>query len=273
MRNAAKVTLLIALTLTSFVVAQSDTLRLDAVLMESSDLLQGGDSEAALSLLKSHEADYSSSPQFLNNLAMAHLSNSDPISALTILRQLVDSDPIFGVVAHNLIELELRTTVTPTETINPILFVQSENSDDELDNTASAHMSEEAPSLLQYKGLNDQELVRIALREQILAWAEAWSSKQLEVYLEFYSSDYLPAGATSHREWRISRSVALNQPSETEVEISEIEIYIDGNTATASFEQNYRSGNYSDRVKKTLVYSYLDDNWKIVSETFRAIEE
>ena len=77
--------------------AQSSNLQLNAVLIESSDLLQAGESQAALVLLKRYETDYSNQPEFLNNLAIAYLGESQPIEAITILRQLVEADPVFSI--------------------------------------------------------------------------------------------------------------------------------------------------------------------------------
>lgn len=282
MRNPAKFGCLIAVVaLANLSFAQSGNLELDAILVESSDLMQSGDSEAALALLKRYEADYSSSPEFLNNLAVAYLGTADPISALTILRQLVDSDPVFSIVAHNLIELEMQTADGPPETINPVLFVQSTQSffEAEMENIEAFNIADYAGDIesvvLQTSPTpmsTHLQVLRTALQEQTFAWAAAWSSKDLEAYLGFYASDFLPDEVTSNSEWRIGRSVALNKSGEIQVEVSEFEIFIDSTTATARFEQLYSSSNYSDRVKKTLVYSHVDERWKIVSETSTPIE-
>lgn len=282
MRNSTKFAVLIAaLALTNPGIAQSGNLGLDAVLIESSDLMQSGDSATALALLKRYEADYSSEPEFLNNLAVAHLGVADPVSAITILRQLVESDPIFSIVTHNLIELEMQSSDGPPDTISPVLFVQSTQSffEAELANIEASAFdnprSTARPIVAQATpppASTHIEVIRNALQDLTLAWAEAWSAKNLETYFDFYAQDFLPTEATSHREWRIGRSVALNKPGAIEIDISGLTIDINGNNATARFEQHYSSSNYSDRVEKTLLYSYLDGKWKIVSETSIPIE-
>ena len=105
-----------------------------------------------------------------------------------------------------------------------------------------------------------------------MAWAAAWSAKDLEAYLGFYAPDYLPVDATSNREWRINRSAALRKPGDIQVDLANITTNIDANRAEVSFEQSYRSINYSDRVNKTLIYTYQDERWKIVSETSTEID-
>lgn len=283
MRNSVRFSFLAILAVANFAFAQSSNLELDAVLIESSDLMQTGDSEAALALLKRYEADFSSRPEFLNNLAVAYLGTADPISAVTILRQLVDSDPVFSIVAHNLIELEMQSTDARPETINPVLFVQSTQSffASEMENIEAINIAEDSvssrvevitPHFNETPTSTHLEIVETTIQDITEDWADAWSAKNLESYLGFYTSDYHPDDITSNREWRIGRSAALNKPGEIQVGTSELEIEIDGNSASVVFEQYYSSNNYSDRVEKTLVYSYLDGGWKIISETSTPIE-
>lgn len=281
MRNSAKIVLLAGMALTHFCIAQNSNLELDALLIESSDLMQAGDSQAALALLKRYEQDYSSSPEYLNNLAVAYLGTADAVAAVTILRQLVDSDPIFSIVAHNLIELEMQTAQGPPETINPVLFVQSTESFFEAEIESLGNNNLEQPSSDQVFSSSTNspapisthlQVLRGALQQQTLAWAQAWSNKNLEAYLGFYADTFQPADGSSSREWRIGRSVALSKPGEIQVEVSDFNVFIDGNTATARFTQDYQSSNYADQVEKTLVYSYIDARWKIISETSIPIE-
>lgn len=281
MANSTKFVLLSTLFLANLGMAQSSNLELDALLIESSDLMQSGQAENALALLKRYEEDYSTHPEFLNNLAVAYLGTADPVAAVTILRQLVDSDPVFSIVAHNLIELDMQSAEGPPETINPVLFVQSTQSffEAEMENIEAINIAEASsePSIVPARAapapiLTHLQILRDALEEQTLEWAADWSAKDLEAYLNHYAADFLPADATSAREWRISRSVALNKPGDILVEISDFDVFIDGNIATARFEQRYESSNYADRVEKTLVYSYLGDSWKISSETSIPIE-
>jgi ketosteroid isomerase-like protein len=281
MANSTKFVLLSTLFLANHGMAQSSNLELDALLIESSDLMQSGQAENALALLKRYEEDYSAHPEFLNNLAVAYLGTADPVAAVTILRQLVDSDPVFSIVAHNLIELEMQSAEGPPETINPVLFVQSTQSffEAEMENIEAINIAEASsePSIVPARAApapisTHLQILRDALEDQTLEWAADWSAKDLEAYLNHYAADFLPADATSAREWRISRSVALNKPGDILVEISDFDVFIDGNIATARFEQRYESSNYADRVEKTLVYSYLGDSWKISSETSIPIE-
>lgn len=268
-------------------VAQISFVQLDAVLIESSDLMQAGNQQAALALLKRYEENFSSQPEFLNNLAVAYLGNSQPLEALTILRQLVDSDPVFSIVSHNLLELELQIAEGPPETLNPVLFVQSTQSffDTELaelsetiDPSASAPIilaAQNTAQIVPASGSSDigqPSVVDSTLRELTESWAQAWSNGEVDAYLNFYTEDFQPDPGTSHDQWRGDRDAALTRSGEISVNLSEIDVQIEGNTARVDFLQSYRSSNYSDSVRKTLVYSYADERWKVISETSIALE-
>lgn len=264
--------------------AQISVVQLDAVLIESSDLMQAGNQEAALALLKRYEENFSSQPEFLNNLAVAYLGNSQPLEALTILRQLVDSDPIFSIVSHNLLELELQIAEGPPETLNPVLFVQSTQSffETELaDLSESIDPSADEPIILASQRTDEIApesdntnaiVVSPALLELTESWAQAWSSREVEAYLNYYAEDYQPDPNTSHDQWRGNRDAALTRSGEISVAVSEIDVQIEASIARVEFLQSYRSSNYSDSVRKTLVYSYADERWKIISETSIALE-
>ncbi|MEQ8955010.1 MAG: hypothetical protein RL120_12840, partial [Gammaproteobacteria bacterium] len=69
---------------------------LDALLLESSNLMQEGRIEEALILLEGAKPGYGDSREFMNNLAIAYRGNSQPEEALSIFRELVDMDPLFS---------------------------------------------------------------------------------------------------------------------------------------------------------------------------------
>ena len=118
--------LLVAMTLmTGSISAQAQTLPLDELLAQSSELLLKDQSQEALELLKAHENTYSSSREYMNNLAIAYLGTDKPKFAFAILRQLINQDPACNIIAHNLLEMELEIAGAGTDKITPALFLQS----------------------------------------------------------------------------------------------------------------------------------------------------
>ena len=122
---------------------------LNALLLESSDLLQSGKIEEALVLLQKNEDKYNENREFMNNLAVAYLGNSQPDIALSIFRQLVDVDPMYSIITHNLLEMELQISGVGAEKVSPVLFVQTVESyfDDQLNRRDSnLQLANERPS-------------------------------------------------------------------------------------------------------------------------------
>lgn len=271
--------------------AQYGVIELDAVLLESSELLQNGQPEQALALMQRNQSRFGNSPEFINNLAVAYLGNAQPDQAISLLRQLLDSDPVFGILAHNLVELELQRPDPAPSTVNPVLFVQSSQSffnaelastTQPLDSTLSpsptlpapqpvvesSAVPTERPTASTSSPNNEFTLELIRITE---TWAEAWSAKDLTAYLGSYAEDFTPDSATSHAQWRRAREQALARPGEISVQLEDIEVQSAGSNMQVRFTQAYRSATYSDLVVKTLLFSQLDGRWKIVSETSAAI--
>ena len=101
---------------------------LDEVLFESSEHLRVGKVVEALEFLVEHENRFGQEQEFRNNLAIAYLGNNQAAKALEIVSDVVDSDPLFSIIAHNYLELELAAGGNKTDRFNPILFVQSVDS-------------------------------------------------------------------------------------------------------------------------------------------------
>ncbi len=98
-------------------------------------------------------------------------------------------------------------------------------------------------------------------------WATAWSSKDVDGYLASYTSNFRPSNGASHRAWADYRRDRLTKPKVIEVDLSNIRISFNSDTsASATFNQKYRSDNYRDEVTKELVLTSVDGQWRIVSE-------
>ena len=100
-----------------------------------------------------------------------------------------------------------------------------------------------------------------------MAWARAWSGQRVGDYLSFYASSFVPPGGDSRSDWEELRRQRLTTPEFIEVTLSGFETRIDGPIrAMVSFDQEYRSSTFEDRVAKTLELVREGDLWKILSE-------
>lgn len=108
------------------------------------------------------------------------------------------------------------------------------------------------------------------VKEVVSNWAAAWSARDVDGYLSFYSSKFEVPGALSRDKWESQRRQRITNKKSIEVVVNNlnIEVSADGNTATAtaSFDQEYKSDNFKEQTKKTLRMAKEDGRWKITSE-------
>ncbi len=231
---------------------------LNALLLESSNLMQEGRIEEALILLEGAKNSYDDSREFMNNLAVAHLGNSQPEEALSIFRSLVDQDPLYSIIAHNLLEMELQISESRPEQINPVLFVQSVDS---YYDEGSAQAFKDSGS-----ELSTNSSIQENIQKQVEMWAFHWSDKDIISYLSMYSRDFIGQQGENMSQWARARRAPLSKPGNISVQVSNFNTRIIDNDVHVSFDQNYNSSNYSDRVRKQLVFTNEEQGWKIIRE-------
>ncbi len=109
-----------------------------------------------------------------------------------------------------------------------------------------------------------------AVNAMIQAWADAWRSKNTEGYLGYYADNFTPEGLPSKQAWIAQRKERLNKPGVIELELQNLNISTQEQSASASFVQIYKSKGYSDKVNKTLQFERVGNDWRIVKETSSA---
>lgn len=292
--HVAKLTFKI-LTLLSFAYGtnvHAENLQLDATLFESSELMQSGRVSDALALLKGVESEYSDSREYLNNLAVAYLGNSQPEEALSIFRQLVDNDPLYSIITHNLLEMELQISETRPENIKPVLFVQTVDSffTGEITQTQSpvTQRSElSASSSLNSEAINNTNLVNnndtsrprptvsaqqqiqhgIIAKAAISNWTSSWSKKDYANYMRTYSSEFTGPKGENYQKWSEARKWALSKPGAISIDVNNLTTEsITPDRITVVFDQRYNSQNYSDEVQKEITLIRENADWKILKE-------
>ena len=102
----------------------------------------------------------------------------------------------------------------------------------------------------------------------ISRWAQAWSARDVDAYLAAYASDYTADGM-SRSDWEAQRRARITAPKRIEVQISGLKIEQQGDTASATFQQAYRSDRLSSTATKTLKLALQSGQWRIVGESSR----
>ena len=105
-------------------------------------------------------------------------------------------------------------------------------------------------------------------------WAKAWSSQDVDLYLERYSDEFLPPKGLSREVWESQRKIRLASPDYIKVNLSDIKInYHEENFADIEFIQHYQSNTYTDTVKKSLSMQNIEGDWLIVAEKVIEIDQ
>ncbi|HET7832405.1 MAG TPA: outer membrane protein assembly factor BamE [Gallionella sp.] len=98
------------------------------------------------------------------------------------------------------------------------------------------------------------------------AWAEAWSSRNIDGYLAAYKPDFAPAGM-SRKAWEKQRRDRIGKSQKIELGLGNLNIRMhDATHATVKFIQNYRSASYQDNIRKTLTLEKVGNAWLIAGE-------
>jgi uncharacterized protein (TIGR02266 family) len=106
-----------------------------------------------------------------------------------------------------------------------------------------------------------------AVSETIGLWASAWSDRDVDRYLSFYSSSFQPQGPVNLQQWKAQRWERLSAPAFIKISVSGLEIdRTDRNHVRAVFLQSYRSDRFNDSVQKTLDLVWEASSWKIERE-------
>lgn len=104
-----------------------------------------------------------------------------------------------------------------------------------------------------------------AIESAVNQWAKAWSARDANAYLAAYASDYAADGMT-RSSWEAQRRERVSSPKSIEVQLSDMSIDQQGDTASATFRQAYRSDRFSSTVTKTLKLMLQNGQWRIVDE-------
>lgn len=98
------------------------------------------------------------------------------------------------------------------------------------------------------------------------SWAKAWSAKDVNGYLGYYTADFQPGSNQPHKAWAEDRRARIEGKGSINVKIDGPKVSIDGNTATVKFRQQYSSDHLHSNGPKTLVLTKHAGKWLIKQE-------
>ena len=106
-----------------------------------------------------------------------------------------------------------------------------------------------------------------AVTAAVQAWASAWAAKDMKAYLAAYDKSFDPPGRQSRAAWEKEREARIVGKSKISVKLSDINVSVQGDEATARFRQAYSADSLNVSSRKTLDLVHNNGRWTIVRES------
>jgi len=214
-------------------------------------------------------------PEPFNNLAVLYAEKGQFRLAKEILEQAIKTNPSY-LTAH--INLGDIFTKMASEAYNKALEIDKSN------NIAITKLSM-ITQLFNYnpntkntvidsiKTKKEPKITKLSKKElekrilnSIENWKTAWESKDIESYLNAYSSNFIYPNNMTKSEWEKYRTNRIVPKKIINISISNIKLKFKKETITATFTQNYKSGRLNQTSNKSLTFVGDDGRWLILEE-------
>ena len=215
-------------------------------------------------------------PEPFNNLAVLYAEKGQFRLAKEILEQAIKTNPSY-LTAH--INLGDIFTKMASEAYNKALEIDKSN------NIAITKLSM-ITQLFNYnpntkntviKSIEAIEKIKIVklskkeLKKNILNlienWKASWENKDMENYLNSYSSDFIYPNDMTRSEWEKYRANRILSKKLISISISNMKLKFKEEKIIATFNQNYISGKLNQTSIKSLIFIEEDGRWLIFQET------
>jgi murein L,D-transpeptidase YafK len=101
-------------------------------------------------------------------------------------------------------------------------------------------------------------------------WRRSWEEGDVQTYIGCYHSGFTGRGMDIQA-WKNYKQDIFKRTVEREVQLSEINIKLDGSIATVTFKQRYQTKNYEGYGLKTLQLANYQGNWSILDESYESL--
>jgi ketosteroid isomerase-like protein len=108
------------------------------------------------------------------------------------------------------------------------------------------------------------------VRSSVYAWCKSWQNRDIDTYMSFYSQNFR-SKELDYRGWMQKKKRRFHMVGSLRVDISDLGVFVEGETAVARFIQRYQDSKISDVGEKTLSMIYTGGKWKIVAEAWKPL--
>lgn len=153
---------------------------------------------------------------------------------------------------------------TNVDTLTPATDAMVKQSKEKSDKSANSIASQPITDTSSpATGANAREKVSQAVH----AWAKAWSTKNMNGYLGAYDSSFRPPNGRTRQAWEQDRRDRIVGKNAISVEVSNLDVKIQGEKAIVTFRQNYKADAISASSRKTLELVQRNGRWLISRES------
>jgi Flp pilus assembly protein TadD len=132
--------------------------------------------------------------------------------------------------------------------------------------TATVAAAKPTPPPAPVPGANASAESEAQVKAAVSAWARAWSEKDVNAYLAFYSSDFATPNGESRKVWEQQRRERIEKAKSIDVTVKVNSVNINGSEAVVTLRQGYRSDTFKTNSTKTLHMVRNGDKWQIRQE-------
>ena len=208
-------------------------------------------------------------PEPRNNLAIIYLSDGDYDKASNLLVNAINTHHSYATAYANLSSVY---TGIASEAYRRAVSESNEpvNYANKIELTPLTQLATlergEATGNVSASDLMENPALKSALVKRVMGWAQAWSEKNLDAYISYYSTAH-KLNFPTHEDWAENRKQRVLRPGFIKIGVSNIQIRAQTrNLAIIDFLQTFDSLDYSDRVIKRLGLSRINSQWKITDE-------
>lgn len=135
--------------------------------------------------------------------------------------------------------------------------------------TTPAEVEIKKPAAVDIKPAEEKPRANLerAVTDAVQAWADAWSSQNVERYLNSYAKDFKTPGGESRKQWESTRRERISRPSKISVNLNNLKVKIESDTtAKVNFRQAYKAPGMDANSNKTLNMVKEGSHWVIQQE-------
>ncbi|MEW5966666.1 MAG: tetratricopeptide repeat protein [Pseudomonadota bacterium] len=249
-------------------------------------LADQGKTNDAIATFRALTEDFPELPEPYNNLAVLYASQGKYEDAKSALESAIRTHPSYATAHENLgdiyakmaslaydkaLALDNRNAAAQTKLalIQDMIGGQPRKPAASRPATVAAKPAPETPKSAAAKPAPPAApAATAAVAAAVDRWVKAWAARDVDAYLAAYAGDYTADGLNRDA-WVAQRRARITAPSRIEIELGDMKIVQQGNTASATFRQAYRSDRHRSTVTKTLTLALQNGEWRIVGEITR----